>query len=153
MFAANEQDEPVGAEARGEGDFRPIRLRDSGNGDRRGSGHQVAADRRSGGCVPPAAGGDADMCAAHEALEDASGGRLEGLVAVHSAVFSQIMAMGAAGPLHPDEQQNPPVRQPLVRVHEPTGRRSLFVGRHAQFIERLDEAEGRNYWPAAKRGT
>jgi alpha-ketoglutarate-dependent taurine dioxygenase len=85
-----------------------------------------------------------DMRAAYEALDDATRERLQGLVAVHSAAYSQAAAMGQADPLHPDEQRHlPPVRQPLVRVHEPTGRRSLFIGRHAQRIEQLPDDEGR----------
>ena len=52
--------------------------------------------------------------------------------------------MGRDGTFKPGEEENlPPVRQPLVRLHEPTGRKSLFIGRHAQRIEQLDEAEGR----------
>ena len=84
-----------------------------------------------------------DMRAAYDALDEATRRRLEGLVALHSAAYSQSLAMPDT-PLHTDEQRNlPPVPQPLVRIHEPTGRPSLFVGRHAMFIQQLDEAEGR----------
>ena len=86
----------------------------------------------------------ADMRAAYDALDDATRRRIEGFVAVHSAVYSQAQSMGRDGTFKPGEEENlPPVRQPLVRVHEPTGRRSLFIGRHAQRIEQLDEAESR----------
>jgi alpha-ketoglutarate-dependent taurine dioxygenase len=94
----------------------------------------------------PEEGGEteyADMRAGYDALDDATRQRLDGLVAVHSAAFSQSVAMGDE-PVHPDEHRYlPPVRHPLVRVHEPTGRRSLFVGRHAQRIEQLPDDEGR----------
>jgi alpha-ketoglutarate-dependent taurine dioxygenase len=94
----------------------------------------------------PTEGGEteyADMRAAYDALDDETKERLEGLYAVHSAAYSQVAAMGSDSPLHPDEERNlPPVRQPLIRLHEPTGRRSLFIGRHAKYIENLDEAEG-----------
>lgn len=95
----------------------------------------------------PSEGGEteyADQRAAYDALDDATKARIEGLVAVHSAAYSQHTAMGDDAPLHPDEAANlPPVRQPLVRVHQPTGRRTLFLGRHAREIEGLDPAEGR----------
>lgn len=95
----------------------------------------------------PSEGGEteyADMRAAYDALDDATRRRIEGLVAVHSAAYSQHAAMGTETPLHPDEERNlPPVRQPLVRVHEPTGRRSLFIGRHARSIDGMDDAAAR----------
>lgn len=95
----------------------------------------------------PAEGGETeytDMRAAYDALDDATRRRIDGLVAVHWAGYSQRTAMGPDGAFRPEEEENlPPVRQPLVRVHEPSGRRSLFIGRHAQRIEQLDEAEGR----------
>ena len=97
--------------------------------------------------VVPDEGGEtefADMRAGYDALEDATRSRLEGLTALHSAAYSQIMAMGAEAALHPDEARNlPPVPQPLVRMHEPSGRHSLFIGRHAQVVEQLDETAGR----------
>lgn len=85
-----------------------------------------------------------DMRAAYDALDEATKARIEGLVAWHSAAYSQLMSMGPNGAFSAEEEANlPPVRQPLVRVHEPTGRRSLFVGRHAQSIENLDDAQSR----------
>lgn len=84
-----------------------------------------------------------DLRAAYDVLDEATRVRLDGLVAVHSAAYSQNQAMPAV-PLRPEEEQNlPPVTQPLVRVHEPTGRRSLFIGRHARVVVGLDEAESR----------
>lgn len=84
-----------------------------------------------------------DMRAGYDALDEATRRRLDGLMALHSAAYSQNLAMPDT-PLHPDEEHNlPPVPQPLVRIHEPTGRPSLFIGRHAMSIEQLEEAEGR----------
>jgi hypothetical protein len=60
------------------------------------------------------------MRAGYDALDDVTRERLTGLVAVRSASFSQAMAMGAGLPAE-EERNLPPVRQPLVRVHEPTG--------------------------------
>lgn len=94
----------------------------------------------------PGRGGETeytDMRAAYDALDAATRHRLEGLVAYHSAAYSQSLALPDV-PLHVDEERNlPPVPQPVVRLHEPTGRRSLFIGRHAMAIEQLDQAEGR----------
>ena len=95
----------------------------------------------------PTEGGETeytDMRAAYDALSEETRRRIDGLHAFHSAAYSQVMSMGEEGALHPDEARNlPPVRQPLVRVHEPSGRRSLFIGRHAQWIENFDETESR----------
>lgn len=97
--------------------------------------------------VVPDEGGETeytDMRAAYDALDETTKHRIEGLVAWHSAAYSQLMSMGPSGAFSAEEEANlPPVRQPLVRVHEPTGRRSLFIGRHAQSIEHLEHEEGR----------
>ncbi len=86
----------------------------------------------------------ADMRAAFDALDPALQARLDGLVAVHSIAASQSLAMGEDDVLSPEEQRYlPPVRHPLVRVHEPTGRRSLFIGRHARVIEGWGDDESR----------
>ena len=86
----------------------------------------------------------ADMRAAYDALDPALQARLEGLVAVHSIAWSQSLAMGEDDVLSPEEQRYlPPVRHPLVRVHEPTGRPSLFIGRHARLIEGWSDGESR----------
>ena len=85
-----------------------------------------------------------DIRAAYDALSDADRARIQNLVAWHSAAYSQLKSMGPDGAFSAEEEANlPPVRQPVVRLHEPTGRPSLFLGRHAQAIEDLDEDEGR----------
>ncbi len=103
----------------------------------------------------PEVGGETeftDMRAAYDALDEATQRRIAAMVAVHSAAYSQHQAMPDA-PLNPEEEQNlPPVRQPLVRVHEPTGRRSLFVGRHARVVEGLGDVESRTLLDALLEG-
>jgi alpha-ketoglutarate-dependent taurine dioxygenase len=85
-----------------------------------------------------------DMRAAYDALDEATRSRIESLVAVHSAAYSQRQSMGDDGAFSVEEEENlPPVPQPLVRVHEPTGRRSLFIGRHARTIQGMDDTEAR----------
>ncbi|MFN0092035.1 MAG: TauD/TfdA dioxygenase family protein [Acidimicrobiales bacterium] len=95
----------------------------------------------------PSSGGEteyADMRAGYEALDRAQQARLEGLVAVHSIAFSQSLALGAHDVLSKEENENlPPVEHPVVRVHEPTGRRSLYVGRHVWRIHGMDDADAR----------
>ncbi|MDH4145659.1 MAG: TauD/TfdA family dioxygenase [Acidimicrobiia bacterium] len=96
--------------------------------------------------VPPEGGETeyADMRLAYEALDDATRRSLTGLVGMHSAAYSQRQSMGENDPLRPEEERNvPPVPQPLVRLHEPSGRRSLFIGRHVMAIEGMDGADAR----------
>lgn len=94
----------------------------------------------------PDSGGDtewADMRAAWDALDDATQARLEGLVAVHSYAYSQGKVGGIALPTQNEREALPPVRHPIVRTHPATGRKNLYVGRHASHIVGMDEEEGR----------
>lgn len=86
----------------------------------------------------------ADLRAAWEALDPAQRDRIEGEYAVHSYQWSQEQA-GAADWLSEDDWAAlPPVSQPLVRTHPATGRRNLYLGRHARQIVGEDaEASGR----------
>jgi alpha-ketoglutarate-dependent taurine dioxygenase len=86
----------------------------------------------------------ADMRAAYDALDDATRERIADLVAYHSLKYSQAKAgyQNHAGEsfsygLAEDEA---PLR-PLVKVHPVTGRKSLFIGRHAFGIPGLEEDE------------
>lgn len=95
----------------------------------------------------PATGGDtewADMRAAWDVLAAVDQQRLEGLRAVHSYAWSQGQQVGGPTILSQAEWDAlPPVEQPLVRVHPATGRRSLFLGRHASHVVGMAEAKGR----------
>ena len=95
----------------------------------------------------PASGGDtewADMRAAWDALDAATQRRLEGLTAVHSYAWSQGQQIGGATILTQREWDAlPPVTHPVVRVHPATGRKSLYVGRHASHVVGMDVEEGR----------
>ena len=95
--------------------------------------------------IVPAQGGQtewADMRAAYDALSPELKARIEHLSAYHSIVYSQRRRgwddapQGAYG----YAVDNEPLR-PLVKVHPETGRRSLFIGRHAHDIPGLDPAE------------
>jgi len=94
----------------------------------------------------PSRGGEtefADMRAAWDALDAAARDRLRDLVAVHSYWYSQSLIGGTDVLSEAEWAALPPAPQPLSRVHPETGRRSLFIGRHASHIEGTDEAEGR----------
>jgi alpha-ketoglutarate-dependent taurine dioxygenase len=94
--------------------------------------------------IVPSKGGQtewADMRAAYDALDDAMRGNIEGLSAFHSLRYSQAQIGHDAKPgaSYGLAEGAPPLR-PLVKIHPVTGRRSLFIGRHAFGIPGLDEA-------------
>ncbi|MGY9071677.1 MAG: TauD/TfdA dioxygenase family protein [Acidimicrobiales bacterium] len=95
--------------------------------------------------VAPSSGGDtewADMRAAHDALsaEDLRG--LDGAVAVHSYRYSHAPFGGLEVASEHDLGFLPDVQHPVLRTHPETGRRVLFVGRHASHLigENFDES-------------
>ena len=94
--------------------------------------------------VPPSGGETewADMRAAYEALDDATRERIGGLSAYHSLYQSQAkigyeIEPGSGYGFH---TKGAPLR-PLVKTHPITGRKSLFVGRHAYRIPGMDDEE------------
>ena len=95
----------------------------------------------------PAKGGDtewADMRAAWDALDAATQQRLEGLTAVHSYAWSQGQQVGGATILTSAEWDAlPPVEHPVVRTHPATGRKNLYVGRHASHVVGMEVERGR----------
>lgn len=96
--------------------------------------------------VVPTEGGEtewADMRAAYDALGPAMQARLEGKIAVHSYEYSH-KPFGGMEILGPEELKHlGPVEHPVVQVHPATGRKNLFVGRHASHILGEDFAESR----------
>jgi alpha-ketoglutarate-dependent 2,4-dichlorophenoxyacetate dioxygenase len=75
----------------------------------------------------------ADMRAAYDALDERSKTEVEKLVCEHSLIYSR-EAIGFTE-LTPEEiAAFRPVRQPLVRTHPITGRKSLFLAAHAGAI-------------------
>ena len=88
------------------------------------------------GRVIPSWGADtefADMRAAYDALDARSKAEIENLVCEHSLIYSR-EAIGFTD-LSPEEiAAFKPVRQPLVRSHPVTGRKSLFLAAHAGAI-------------------
>ena len=75
----------------------------------------------------------ADMRAAYDGLDERTKAEVEDLVCEHSLIYSR-EAIGFTD-LTPDEiAAFRPVRQPLVRTHPVTGRKSLFLAAHAGAI-------------------
>ena len=95
--------------------------------------------------VVPSRGGEtewADMRAAYDALDDATRERIGALSAHHSLYRSQAkigyeIRAGAGYGYH---VKGAPLRA-LVKTHPVTGRKSLFIGRHAYRIPGLDDDE------------
>ena len=98
----------------------------------------------SGREVPPA-GGETEFVSmrhAWDTLAKATRRRLEGRVAVHSILYSRsTIAPGLFDPEH--ERELAPVRQALVRANPVNGRRAIYIGSHAWYIEGMDYAESR----------
>lgn len=97
------------------------------------------------GRAVPAEGGEtefASMRAGYDVLSDDRKKDLEGLVCVHDFAYSR-------GLIDPnllkdrDKRELPPVKQALVRSNPSTGRRNLFVGAHASYVEGMDFDNGR----------
>ncbi len=85
----------------------------------------------------------ADMRAAYEALDEATRERIAPLAAFHSLRYSQARAGSdgtGGGFAYGFDDGEAPLR-PLVKVHPVTGRRSLFIGRHAYRIPGLEPGE------------
>lgn len=80
----------------------------------------------------------ADMRAAYDALDAAACERIGGLSAYHSLYYSQarIGYVGERGTSYGFHDGAPPLRR-LVKTHPVTGRRALYIGRHAYGIPGL----------------
>jgi alpha-ketoglutarate-dependent 2,4-dichlorophenoxyacetate dioxygenase len=94
----------------------------------------------------PSRGGEtewADMRQAYDALPDRRKAWWADQVAVHWYWYSQSL-VGGTDVLDGEEWAAlPAVRHPVVKTNPDSGRRSLFIGRHASHLVDLDEAEGR----------
>lgn len=91
----------------------------------------------------PAAGGETEFCdmrAAYDALDAAMQARIAGLSAYHSIYASQAKAgyTFRTGEGYGFHTLGAPLR-PLVKVHPATGRKALFIGRHAYRIPGMDD--------------
>ena len=94
--------------------------------------------------LPDSGGGTAwaDMRAAYDALDDDARNKIADLEACHSLYYSQsrighVVDTGMGYGFH---NRGAPVR-PLVKVHPVTGRKSLYIGRHAYRIPGMEDDE------------
>ena len=94
----------------------------------------------------PREGGEthfADMYRAYQSLPPGMKERLEGLRAIHNLDFSRRRRHGEDPLTDEQRRKTPPVDHPVVRTHPETGRKSLFLGDHAESIVGMDYDEGR----------
>jgi alpha-ketoglutarate-dependent taurine dioxygenase len=95
--------------------------------------------------IVPNEGGEtqlADMRDAYTQLDQAMKDKIANLVAYHSLYASQAKAgyVFKTGESYGFHKHGTPIR-PLVKVHPVTGRKSLFIGRHAFRIPGMDDAD------------
>ena len=97
--------------------------------------------------VPPSGGETefADMRAAWDTLSAEKQVEISDLVAQHSLTYSRATMGYDAGEKFMDVEKSevPPVPQPLIRVSPVTGRKSLYVGSHAAYVDGMDRNAGR----------
>ena len=97
--------------------------------------------------VPPSGGETefADMRAAWDTLSAEKQVEISDLVAQHSLAYSRAIMGYDAGEKFMDVEKSevPPVPQPLIRVSPVTGRKSLYVGSHAAYVDGMDRNAGR----------
>ena len=95
--------------------------------------------------VPPE-GGETQFCdmrAAYDGLDQDTKNLIEKSTAVHSYAYSS--GKISANILTDDERdQLPPVQHPMIRVHPESGRKAIYVGRHASHILGMPVQEGRS---------
>jgi alpha-ketoglutarate-dependent 2,4-dichlorophenoxyacetate dioxygenase len=98
----------------------------------------------SGRDVPPL-GGETEFASlrhAYATLPEETRQRLDGKIVVHSILYSRSTI--AKGLFDPEQERDlPPVRQALVRANPVNGRKSLYIGSHAWYIEGMASDESR----------
>ena len=98
------------------------------------------------GEVVPKVGGEThfcDMYGAYERLDEAWKSRIANLRAVHNLDFSRTRRHGEDPMTEAQRLAKPPVDHPVVRTHPETGRKCLYLGDHAEYIQGMPYDEGR----------
>jgi taurine dioxygenase len=95
----------------------------------------------------PEVGGDtlfANMYMAYDALSDGMKKLIAGLHGIHLS-GTRKLANDDTGVVRAEEQKriNPPVAQPVVRVHPETGRKALYIGEKVKRFEGMTESESK----------
>ena len=96
--------------------------------------------------IVPEEGGEthfADMYGAWDRLSEDWKARLSGLRAFHNLDFSRTRRHGVDLMTDAQKAQVPPVPHPIARTHPETGRRCVFAGDHAEWIDGMDYEDGR----------
>ena len=96
--------------------------------------------------IVPEEGGEThfvDMAAAYDGLSSEWKVRLGGLRAFHNLDFSRTRRHGHEPMTEKQKAEVPPVDHPMVRTHPETGRKALFLGDHAEWIDGMDYEAGR----------
>ena len=92
------------------------------------------------------AGGETQFCDMYGAYENLSAewkDRVAALRVFHNLDFSRTRRHGHQ-PLSPQQKDAvPPVAWPVVRTHPETGRKVVFLGDHAEYVEGMDYDAGR----------
>jgi len=83
-----------------------------------------------------------DMRAVYDALPADMKARLDGLEAEHSYWHSRVIG-GGPEPTDEERASRPPARHKLVHIHEPSGRKALYIASHATHIVGWPDDEGR----------
>ncbi len=94
----------------------------------------------------PASGGEThfcDMYAAWACLSPERQAQLLPLRAVHNLDFSRTRRHGVDLMTEEQKRQKPPVDHPVVRTHPETGRKCIYLGDHAEYIQGMDYDAGR----------
>ncbi len=95
---------------------------------------------------PPKTGGEthfADMYSAYDELSPAWKERVSVLRVFHSLEFSRTRRHGHEPLSEAQKAAVPPIAWPVVRTHPETGRKALFLGDHAEYVEGMDYDTGR----------
>jgi taurine dioxygenase len=98
------------------------------------------------GEVMPDRGGEThfcDMYGAYERLSASWKARIAGLRAVHNLDFSRTRRHGEDPLTEAQRLAKPPVDHPVVRTHPETGRKCLYLGDHAEYIQGMPYDDGR----------
>ena len=97
------------------------------------------------GHITPPSGAETeftDMRAVWEALPQARKAGLEDLIVEHSYWYSRVQG-GGPEPTEEERVSRPPARHGLVHVHEPSGRKALYLASHASDIVGMPRDEAR----------
>jgi alpha-ketoglutarate-dependent 2,4-dichlorophenoxyacetate dioxygenase len=94
--------------------------------------------------VPPRGGETefADLRAAYDALDQETKELIEGLMAAHS-IFNSRGLLGHTDYTEAERKALPTVHHPIVKTHTGSGRKSLYIGAHAESIDGWPIPEGR----------